>query len=102
MAKTKKASTTAQLGSLETVFKKHSTAFSRGLEILGRTTFIFYKIDTGEGPIRKGMQRISHEQIPVLKGEIKKLQKARAIEPSISLFAGSVIFVRKKDKMMRV
>ena len=64
---------------------------------------IFHKIDTGEGgPIRQGMRRISHEQIPVLKGQIDKLQKAGAIDPSNSSFASPVILVRKNDGTMRL
>ena len=94
--------TATQLVSLESVLKKYSSVFSRGSD-LGRTSLIFHKIDTGEGgPIRQGMRRIPHEQIPVLKGEIDKLQKAGAIEPSISPFASPVILVRKKDGTMRL
>ena len=48
------------------------------------------------------MRRIPHEQISVLKAEIDKLQKAGAVEPSISPFASPVILVRKKDGTMRL
>ncbi len=103
MANADKALTAAQLVSLESVLKKYSSAFSRGSEDLGRTSLILHKIDTGDGgPIRQGMRRIPHEQIPVLKTEIDKLQKAGAIEPSISPFASPVILVRKKDGTMRL
>ena len=69
--------------SLELVFKKHISAFFRGLDNLGRTSFILHKIDIAvHGPIRYGMRRIQHEQITVLKGD--KLQKAEASELSIS------------------
>ena len=103
MANVDKALTTAQVASLESVLKKHSSAFSRGSEDLGRTSLIFHKIDTGEGlPIRQGMRRITHEQIPVLKGVIDKLQKAGAIEPSITPFSSPVILVCKKGGTMRL
>ena len=95
-----KALTANQLVSLELVLRKYSSAFSRGSDDLGRTSLIFYKIDTGEGgPIRLGMRRIPHEQILVLKGKNDKLQKAGAIKPSLSLFACRVMFVRKDGTM---
>ncbi len=102
MSNADKALTAAQVVSLESVLKKYSSAFSRGSEDLGRASLIFHKIDTGDGgPIRQGMRRIP-QQIPVLKEEIDKLQKAEAIEPSISPFASPVILVRKKDGTMRL
>ena len=103
MANADKALTPAQLAALEVVLKKHCMAFSRVPDVFGRTNLIQHRIDTGDsGPIRQGMRRIPHEQISVLKGEIDKLQKAGAIEESISPFASPVILVKKKDGTMRL
>ena len=97
------ALTPVQLPALEVILKKHCMAFSRGPDDLGRTNLIQHKIDTGDsGPIRQGMRRVPHEQISVLEGEIDKLQKAGAIEESISPFARPVILVKKKDGTMRL
>ena len=103
MANADKALTTAQVASLESLLKKHSSAFPVGSDDLRRSSLILHNIDTGEGkPIRQGMRRIPHEQIPLLKGKIDKLQKAGAIEPSISPFASFLIFVCNKDGTMRL
>ena len=48
------------------------------------------------------MRRIPHEQLPVLKSEIEKLQHMGAIEPSFSPFASPTILVKKEDWTMRL
>ena len=93
-----KALTTAQVALLKSVLKKLSSEFSRGSEDLRRIILIFHQIDTGQGGlIRQEMRRIPHEQIPVLKGEIDKLQNTGGIEHLISPFPSPVILVRKRD-----
>ena len=48
------------------------------------------------------MQRIPHEQLPVLKGEINNLQKYGDSEPSISIVANPVIIVLKTDGTIKL
>ena len=43
-----------------------------------------------------------HEHIGILKGEVEKLQKIKAIKPSTSPFASPTILVKKKDGTMRL
>ena len=70
---------------------------------MGRTKLIYHKIDIGENePVCKGLRRIPHEQISVLKAEVDKLHKMKAIESSISPFASPTVLVKKKDGTMRL
>ena len=68
---------------------------------MGRTKLIYNQIDIGENePVRQGLRRIPHEQISVLKAEVDKLHKMKAIESSISQFASPTVLVKKKDGTM--
>ena len=59
-------------------------------------------IDIGDnGSVRQPMLRVFHEHISVLKAEVDKLQKARAVVPSTSPFASKTICC-KKDGSMRL
>ena len=85
---------------LEVVINKYSDVFSSGLEDMGRTKLIYHKIDIDENePVRQGLLRIPHEQISVLKAEVDKLHKIRAIDSSISPFASPMVLVKKNGTM---
>ena len=86
-----------QMSSLGTVLNKYSDIFSANPDDVGRTNVLYHSIDIGDhGPVRQGLRRVQHDQIPVLKAEVGKLQNARMVEPSISLFASPTILVRKR------
>ena len=71
---------------LELVINKYSDVFSSGPEDMVRTKLIYHKINIGENElVRQGLRRIPHEQIPILKSEVDKLHKMKAIEPSLSI-----------------
>lgn len=98
-----KSLTVEQQMALEQLLEKYSNAFSSGPDDMGRTNLIQHRIDIGENdPVRLGLRRIPHEQIPVLKAEVDKLQRMGAIEPSTSPFASPTILVKKKDGTMRL
>ena len=70
---------------------------------MGRTNLIYHKIELEiSEPIRQGLRRVPHEHITVLKNEVDKLQKIKAIEPSTSPFASPTILVKNKDGTMRL
>ena len=70
---------------------------------MGRTNLIYHKIELdAEASVRHGPRRIPHEQLPVLKNEMEKLQKMGAIEPSTSQFSSFTTLVKKKDGTMRL
>ena len=92
-----------QKAMLKTLLQKHSTVFSTGPIDMGRTNLIYHKIELdADSVVRQGLRRIPHEQLPILKNEMEKLQKMGAIEPSTSPFSSPTILVKKKDGTMRL
>ena len=88
-----------QKAMLKALLQKHSTVFSTGPMDMGRTSLIYHKIELdAEASVRHGLRRIPHEQLPVLKNEMEKLQKMGAIEPSTSLFSSPTILVIRKTE----
>ena len=69
---------------------------------MGGTKLIYHKIDINENkPVRQGLIRIPYEQISVLKAQVDKLHKIKAIESSIFPFASPTVLVKMKDGFMR-
>ena len=92
-----------QKSKLELIINKYLDVFSAGSNNIGRTKLIYHKIDIGENdPVRQGLRRILHEQISVLKAEVDKVHKMKAIESSISPFASPTVLVKMKDGTMRL
>ena len=88
---------------LKSLLTKHKSVLSTGPEDMGRTNVIYHKIELERSePIRQGLRRVPHEHITVLKNEVDKLQKIKAIEPSTSPLASPTILVKKKDGTMRL
>ena len=88
---------------LERLLRKYAGTFASGPTDLGRTSFMYNRIDNVDNnPVRQPMRRVPHEHIPVLKAEVDKLQKAGAVVPSTSPFASPTILVKKKDGSMRL
>ena len=88
-----------QKSQLEVIINKYTNVFSSGPEDMGRTKIIFHKIDIGENEfVRQGLRRIPHEQISVLKAEVDKWHKIKAIKSSISTFASPTVLVTKRTE----
>ena len=88
---------------LERLLHKHSTAFAAWPSDLGRTCLIYHQIEIGDsGPVPQPMRRVPHKQIPMIKSEIDKLQKAGAVMLSTSPFASQTIIVKKTNGSMRL
>ena len=103
MANADPALTPIQKSALHSLLSLYSSILSRGPEDVGRTNLMYHRIELeSPGPVRLGIRRIPHEQLPVLKSEIEKLQQMGAIEPSLSPFASPTILVKKKDGTMRL
>ena len=63
--------------SLASLLDKYFDVFSSDPDDLGRTNVLFHTIDIGvHGAVRQGLLRLPHDQIPVLKAEVDKLQKS--------------------------
>ena len=92
-----------QKAMLKALLQKHSTVISTGQIDMGRTNQISFKIELdAKASVRHGLQQIPHEQLPVLKNEMEKLQKMGSIEPSTSPFSSPTILVKNKDGTMRL
>ena len=86
MANAEKTLTLEQRSSLANLLQKYSRVFSASPEDMGRTNLLYHKIYIGEnGPVRQGLRRIPHKQVKILKTEVDKLSKMRAVEFSISV-----------------
>ena len=69
-----------QKASLATLLDKYSDVVSSGPNDLGRTNVLYHTIDIEDhGPVRQRLRRLPHDQIPVLKTEVDKLQNARMV-----------------------
>ena len=88
---------------LERLLRKHTSVFATSPTNLKRTSLMYHRMDIGDsGPVRQPMHRVPHEHISVLKAEVDKLIKAKAVVPSTSPFASPTILVKKKDGSMRI
>ena len=92
-----------QRSMLKSLLTKHKSVLSAGPVDMGRTNLIYHKIELEKSePIRQGLRRVPHEHIGLLKNEVDKLQRIKAIKPSTSPFASPTILVKKKDSTMRL
>ena len=92
-----------QKAMLKALLQKYSIVFSTTPMDMGRANLIYHKIELdAEASIRHGLRQIPHEQLPVLKNQLVKLQKMGAIEPSTPPFSSPTILVKKKDGTMRI
>ena len=57
---------------LKSLLIKHKSVLSAGPDAMGRTSFIYHKIELEKSkPIRQGLRRVPHEHIGVLKNEVE-------------------------------
>lgn len=72
--------TTEKKAHFEQLLRSHQVVFLKIPDDLSRTSLLYHWIDTCDTrAIRRGMRRLSFENIKVLKAEVVKLPKAGAV-----------------------
>ena len=89
---------------LTSMLNRHSNAFSKGTDDLGRTHLVEHEIQVKEGtvPIRQPARRFPFWKQSEAKDIVQDLRERDLIEPSTSPWASPVVMVRKKDNSTRL
>ena len=94
--------TDSQKEEVSSLLRRYQGVFSLPGSVLGRTSLVRHKIDTGRNPpIRQKARRIPAGQQPIYEEEMRKMRDLDIIEPSDSPWASPTVLVKKKDGTMR-
>ena len=94
--------TDSQKEEVSSLLLEYQDVFSLPGSVLGRTSKVQHRIDTGGNPpIRQKARRIPAGQQTIYEEEMQKMRDLDIIEPSDSPWASPTVLVKKKDGTMR-
>jgi len=87
----------------EHFIRSHVHVFSRSEYVIGRTSIIPHRIDTGDSrPHFEQLRRHPTTQLPVIDEHVQHMLEHDVIEPAASPWCSNVVMVRKQDGTMHL